>query len=220
MLFLRKSDKNLPLALTSPPQKRWLSRPSGQQSIFNPPRGNRGGGKIPPYVWGTTLAAAGIVGYTYYAFLDTVPVTNRRRWIATPPHFEEDLGHSEYKKMLAYFQKQGEVLPPNHRASITVKRVGSRLADAAIKFGKRHEMAHLSNSPYTYTVVRSDMANAFVIPGNHVFVMTGLFKYTKNEDEIAAVLGHEMVRKMFTWLVFTYFEGFQPAFTLNHLPFS
>ena len=35
------------------------------------------------------------------------------------------------------------------------------------------------------------MANAFVLPGNHIFVMTGLFKYVQTEDELAAVLGHE-----------------------------
>lgn len=47
-------------------------------------------------------------------------------------------------------------------------------------------------SPYTYTVVRSQEANACVLPGNHIFVFTGILRYVKNEDELAAVLGHEM----------------------------
>jgi predicted Zn-dependent protease len=36
------------------------------------------------------------------------------------------------------------------------------------------------------------MANAFVLPGNHIFVMTGLFQYVRDEDELAAVLSHEI----------------------------
>lgn len=30
-----------------------------------------------------------------------------------------------------------------------------------------------------------------MVPGNHVFVTTGLFQYVKDEDDLAAVLGHE-----------------------------
>lgn len=40
------------------------------------------------------------------------------------------------------------------------------------------------------------MANAFVLPNNHVFVLTGLFKVVKDEDELAAVLGHEMAHNL------------------------
>ena len=40
------------------------------------------------------------------------------------------------------------------------------------------------------------MANAFVLPNNHVFVLTGLFQCVKNEDELAAVLGHEMAHNL------------------------
>ena len=38
---------------------------------------------------------------------------------------------------------------------------------------------------YTYTVIRSPEANAFVLPGNHVFVLTGLFGYVRDEDDLA-----------------------------------
>jgi predicted Zn-dependent protease len=44
--------------------------------------------------------------------------------------------------------------------------------------------------------VRSDTANAFVLPGNHVFMFTGLFQYTRNEDDLAAVLGHEVAHNL------------------------
>ena len=53
------------------------------------------------------------------------------------------------------------------------RRVGSRITDAAY----RGVQNIINKSPFTYTVVRSDDANAFVLPGNHVFVLTGLFKF-------------------------------------------
>ena len=54
----------------------------------------------------------------------------------------------------------------------------------------------INKSPFTYTVVRSDDANAFVLPGNHVFVLTGLFKFCHDEDELASVLGHETAHNL------------------------
>ena len=76
-------------------------------------------------------------------------------------------------------------------------RVGSRLANASVLFRKQYVPRHHSlgssrDQKFTFTVLRNDVANAFVLPGNHVFVYSGLFKYTRNEDELAAVLAHEM----------------------------
>ena len=57
-------------------------------------------GGIPTYVWATAAGTAGLVGYTYYAFLDTVPLTHRKRWLATSPQWEQQLGDDEYQKLL------------------------------------------------------------------------------------------------------------------------
>lgn len=58
-------------------------------------------------------------------------------------------------------------------------------------------MAAASNDPmpyngYSFMLVRSDEVNAFAVPGGFVFVTTGMLKFVKNEDELAAILGHEM----------------------------
>jgi metalloendopeptidase OMA1, mitochondrial len=145
----------------------------------------------------TAAGTTGMVGFLYFRYLEEVPLTHRKRWIVTSVEYEGKLGDEEYKKLLAHFQSQGVVLPPDHRASITVKRVGSHIAKAAEKFAQEHKMEHVVSSvPYTYTVVRSDTANAFVLPNNHVFVMTGLFKYIQNEDDLASVLGHETAHNL------------------------
>ena len=150
--------------------------------------GNFGG--IPPYLWVSAAATGGIITVGYFAFLNEAPLTKRRRWIATSPEWESRLGDEQYKQLRQ--QYRGQILDPQHRASRTVGRVGSRIAEAARSFCSEHSLQHVvSSKPYTFTVVRSDEANAFVLPGNHVFVLTGLFRYVRSEDELAAVLGHE-----------------------------
>ena len=58
-------------------------------------------------------------------------------------------------------------------------------------------LAAASNDPmpyngYSFMLVRSDEVNAFAVPGGFVFITTGMLKFLKNEDELAAILGHEM----------------------------
>jgi predicted Zn-dependent protease len=130
----------------------------------------------------------------YYACLDEVPLTKRKRFLATSAEFERSLGDQQYKGLLQ--QYKGKVLPQSHRASVTVHRVGSRIATVTQDFCKQHNLNHMANTPFTYTVVRSDQANAFVLPGNHIFVLSGLFRYIRDEDDLAAVLGHEMAHNV------------------------
>ncbi|KAL7476194.1 hypothetical protein ACHAW6_002072 [Cyclotella cf. meneghiniana] len=159
----------------------------------------RGGGSPPSYIiFGFIAPAAGLTIsciYAYNSCLDYVPYTHRKRLIATSPEWEARLGHEQYR---AYLKSFGDdVLPKDHRASVTVERVGSRIAAAAQAFTREHNVVNsINSSPFTYTVVRSDDANAFVLPGNHVFVLTGLFKYAHNEDELASILGHETAHNL------------------------
>ncbi|WAC48475.1 M48 family metallopeptidase [Asticcacaulis sp. SL142] len=62
-----------------------------------------------------------------------------------------------------------------------VKTVGARIVQAA----------GLSGQAWEYVVFDNPQPNAFVIPGNKVGVNSGLFKVVKNDDQLAAVLGHE-----------------------------
>jgi len=110
------------------------------------------------------------------------------------------MGDEQYRALLDRYR--GDILPNGHRASVTVQRVGSRIAAAAKNCSREwsNESKGIQRKtnppPYTYTVVRSPEANAFVLPGNHVFVLTGLFRYAHNEDELASVLGHEMAHNL------------------------
>ena len=160
---------------------------------MKPPSNNKNNNGLPTYIYVVGGVPIVLIGFVYYKYLDEAPLTHRQRWIATTPAWERQLGDDEYQKLLTQFK--GNILPTDHRASVTVHRVGKRIADAAHVFATQHNFTY-DTSNTTYTVVRSDMANAFVLPNNHVFVMTGLFQYIQNEDDLAAVLGHEMAHNL------------------------
>lgn len=65
--------------------------------------------------------------------------------------------------------------------SVYVKRVGERMAGAA----------GLPNQ-CTFTVVGSDVVNAFAVPGCYIYITRGLLAIMNSEDELASVLGHEV----------------------------
>jgi predicted Zn-dependent protease len=47
--------------------------------------------------------------------------------------------------------------------------------------------------PYRFTIIDMDtVVNAFAVPGGPIYIYTGLIKATRNEDEIAGVLAHEI----------------------------
>jgi predicted Zn-dependent protease len=45
---------------------------------------------------------------------------------------------------------------------------------------------------YEFHVVPSDGVNALALPGGKVFVLRGLLRFVKSDDELASVIGHEM----------------------------
>lgn len=55
---------------------------------------------------------------------------------------------------------------------------------------------HVKQSPdpqqWEVQVFEGEQANAFALPGNKIGVYTGLLKYAKNQDQLAAVMGHEV----------------------------
>jgi len=51
---------------------------------------------------------------------------------------------------------------------------------------------HPRNFPFSFRVLNSKTVNAFATPGGYVYVTRGLLSILDNEDELAAVLAHQM----------------------------
>jgi predicted Zn-dependent protease len=91
--------------------------------------------------------------------------------------WERKLGESAYRDFLSHQEvmKEGP-------AVVAVGEMTQRLTQ------------HIINNPYRFevTVVKSDMINAFALPGGYVVVFTGLMKKAESGEEVAGVLSHEL----------------------------
>lgn len=89
----------------------------------------------------------------------------------------------------------GEVARGQFLAGQTVVKEGPAVA-AVQEITKRlaEQVPDYPHGPYKFevTVVRSDVVNAFALPGGYVIVCTGLLKKAESPDEVAGVLGHEL----------------------------
>ena len=94
-----------------------------------------------------------------------------------PVEWEQKLGESAYRDFLSHQEVMKE--GPGVAA---VEEMTHRLTE------------QISNNPYKFqvTVVKSDVINAFALPGGYVVVFTGLMKKAESGEEVAGVLSHEL----------------------------
>ena len=52
--------------------------------------------------------------------------------------------------------------------------------------------SHRPNLIYRFTILDSPDINAFALPGGYIYINRGLMSYLSSEEELAAVLGHEI----------------------------
>ncbi|KAL4739394.1 TCP-1/cpn60 chaperonin family-domain-containing protein [Aspergillus similis] len=108
-------------------------------------------------------------------------MTGRRRFNCVSHQQELKMGEQSYREVLR--DCQGRILPEYHPLTIMVNRVLNRLVP----------MAPIDGADWKVHVIKDDnMVNAFVLPGGKVFVFTGIIPICKDEDGLAAVLGHEI----------------------------
>lgn len=94
------------------------------------------------------------------------------------PAQEAEIGREQHEKVLAEF---GGTYP-DREVQEYVSSVGERL--------KR--VTPLKDQKFTFTVLNSDVVNAFALPGGYVYVSRGLMALARDEAELAGVLGHEI----------------------------
>jgi predicted Zn-dependent protease len=89
---------------------------------------------------------------------------------------ERNYGSEQHPRLLAEFGGAYD-----HDEAAYMRTVGGRIAAAA----------GLENA-CTFTLVNSDVVNAFAVPGCYIYVTRGLFAIVNSEAELASVLGHEV----------------------------
>lgn len=115
-----------------------------------------------------------------YADTGSKAVTSLRKGMEDLlPEEEYYIGRSVTARVLAEYK------PLDHRkVNAYINEVGSYL----VQFSARPE----TYGGYHFQLVRSDEINAFAAPGGFIIITSGLYKTLKSEDQLAAVLAHEI----------------------------
>lgn len=95
------------------------------------------------------------------------------------------IGDSQLNQMAAQSwadAKSKEKVSTDPRYTTRLKNIGGRISRGA----KRDDQ------PWDYAVFDSDTKNAFVLPGNRVGFYKGMMDFADNDDQIAAIMGHEV----------------------------
>ncbi len=105
--------------------------------------------------------------------------TGRSQFTAfVSPEEEAKIGREQHPQVLAEFG--GAYDDPKLKAY--VQKLGESLVARSELAGQR----------FTFTVINSDIYNAFALPGGYVYVTRGLLALMSNEAELASVIGHEI----------------------------
>ena len=103
--------------------------------------------------------------------------TQRQEYSFTSTDKEVEIG-----RKLARRVERELTLVPDEAMQQRVRAIGGRLAAVC----DRRELV------YSFEAVKDDDVNAFSLPGGYIFVNEGLVKKVGSDDELAAVLAHEI----------------------------
>lgn len=96
----------------------------------------------------------------------------------------EGLSEQERKlrdRTIEQVEKHWEIVKDPARAAL-VEMTGSRCAAFATR-----------DLDYSFRLISEEQPNAFTIPGGVIYVTTGMLDFVRSDDELAAILSHELV---------------------------
>lgn len=105
------------------------------------------------------------------------PATGGPNLVLMSENRELEIGEEEHEKIIASAQ-----VVEDEDLNAYVQKIGERLAAAS----------HRPDLEYTFTIIDSPEINAFALPGGYVYVNRGLLLYLNSEDQLAAVMAHEI----------------------------
>ena len=106
------------------------------------------------------------------------PATGEAEYTTLGPEEERAVGRQQHPQVLQQFSGAY----PDEALQRYVERLGERLV----------EVSDVPGQDFIFTVLNSELPNAFALPGGYVYVTRGLLALAENEAEVAGVLGHEI----------------------------
>lgn len=129
-----------------------------------------------------------IVLLTMLSACKSVPLTGRNQLSLVSESEMVSMSLTSYKAFLSENK-----LSTNKEQTEMVVRVGTNIAKAVEEYLKQNgKQDDLQSLDWEFNLIESDEPNAWCMAGGKVVVYTGLLPFTKNEDGLAVVIGHEI----------------------------
>ncbi|PNV82510.1 MAG: peptidase M48 family protein [Sulfurimonas sp.] len=109
--------------------------------------------------------------------VDKTPITGRSQVVFISAEQERALGESSYREFL-----KNAKLSRDAAQSARIKKIGDKIAQAAQR----------PDFEWEFNLIEDKQINAFCLPGGKVVVYTGILAITKNDDQLATVISHEI----------------------------
>lgn len=147
------------------------------------------------------LAFAAYGAFYWFSNRTVDPYTGEKVLIDKNLNAQEEsaLGLQAYQEILS----QEQPVDPNSDIAKQIRSIAQRLvaradeveADLAAEQGLTPQNFS-AGFDWTVTVINSEQANAFALPGGKMAVYTGLIPVARNQDGMAVVMGHEIAHAL------------------------
>ena len=129
-----------------------------------------------------------IIALFFLSSCGSVPVTGRRQVLLVGDQEVITASLTQYGE----FMKSAKV-STNKSKTDQVMRVGKKIAAATEAYLKANGLeSEIQNFAWEFNLVQSADVNAFCMPGGKIVVYEGILAYTATDEELAAIIGHEV----------------------------
>ena len=120
---------------------------------------------------------------------ETVPLTDRKQLAIYP----ESVINRQAAKAYVDFKKKAKLVKKGDELT-SVVNIGEKIASAVSVFFKKKQMPDpTTNFEWEYVLVENKkVKNAWCMPGGKIAVFTGILEVAKNDNGLAAIMGHEI----------------------------
>lgn len=175
----------------------------GTQARGQQPGGRRRGFGFGGIRWIILAGFAIFAAIQWFGSAKVDPYTGEKAHYGASPEEEAQLGAQAYQQVQSDAAAQGALLPANSQVTSQVRQIAARLIERVPEVTAELAARHQQEAPtdhrnfqWDVSVIQSDDANAFVLPGGKMAVYTGLLPVAQNEDAMAVVMGHEIAHAL------------------------
>jgi predicted Zn-dependent protease len=114
------------------------------------------------------------------------------RDIAAPEKTVNDQAAQQYLALMAQARDKHVLVPQNDPRALRLRAIAQRLIPYTVRWNQEAKDWH-----WEVNLLDSNQVNAFCMPGGHIAFYTGIIDKLKlTDDEIAAVMGHEITHAL------------------------